>query len=429
VNLLLLVIDSLRALSLAPGPGRPATPFFDRLSRESLAFSRAYATECWTLPSHLSLFTGLLPSQHGAHFRALGYLGRAPTLAEILAREGFRTEAVTRNPVLDGTIPGALRGFERRTAPIARLPRLGALPLLLALSKPRLRRQIRETGFFHPRQVANARFALDFARRMLPADAAALDHVLERLAAHRRRGERCFVFCNLFDVHAPYPPCERSLFEPPRSPRELADVALALDALAKIGRHQYLRPGFRMPERGRRLLLQRYHRAIELMDRKLERFFAEARGAGLLEDTLVVLTSDHGEAFGEHGLFLHDASLYEPNIRVPLWILHPERGAAAVDDVVSLRAVFGLARAAALGLREPTLLDESFRAAHPVAIAEHFHTPHAREIAGRFRHDQRAAIRRDRKLLLRAGRAELLDPRGDESSPERVRGARCAAHP
>ena len=69
MNVVLLVVDSLRARSLGLPPELgPRTPFLRRLGTETTYFRRAYATECWTLPSHCSMFTGLLPSQHGTHF-------------------------------------------------------------------------------------------------------------------------------------------------------------------------------------------------------------------------------------------------------------------------------------------------------------------------------------------------------------------------
>jgi hypothetical protein len=113
MNVVLLVVDSLRGCSLAGRNAEgPPTPFLDRLGRETTVFRRAFATECWTLPSHCSMFTGLLPSEHGAHFGSMAYAGTAPTLAQLLAGAGWRTEIVTRNFVFDGTIPGVTRGFQ-----------------------------------------------------------------------------------------------------------------------------------------------------------------------------------------------------------------------------------------------------------------------------------------------------------------------------
>jgi arylsulfatase A-like enzyme len=70
MNVLLLVVDSLRLRSLF-GDGGARTPFLARLGEEAVYFRRGYATECWTLPSHASMFTGLLPSEHGAHFQTM----------------------------------------------------------------------------------------------------------------------------------------------------------------------------------------------------------------------------------------------------------------------------------------------------------------------------------------------------------------------
>ncbi|HYD50707.1 MAG TPA: sulfatase-like hydrolase/transferase [Terriglobales bacterium] len=148
LNVLLVVIDSLRAKSLEKGEGRPATPFLDALNSQSIAFTRAYASECWTLPSHMSMFTGLLPSQHQAHFQAMSYQKQDPTIAEHLAAHGYRTEIISRNHVFDGTIPGVTRGFQFNTRPLSTLSPLHPLGLFLAATKPRSRRLMRETGFF-----------------------------------------------------------------------------------------------------------------------------------------------------------------------------------------------------------------------------------------------------------------------------------------
>src|SRR5262245_48537433 len=120
MNIVLLVIDSLRAAALdGPAGTRARTPFLDRLSAETISFRRAYATDCWTLPTHCSVFTGLLPSQHGAHFQSMAYTRPAATIAEILSDAGFHTEIVTRNFVFDGTIAGITRGFQHNTRPLS----------------------------------------------------------------------------------------------------------------------------------------------------------------------------------------------------------------------------------------------------------------------------------------------------------------------
>lgn len=419
-NVLLLVVDSLRASAIA-SPAT-ATPFFDSLHREAVSFTRAYATECWTLPSHVSMFTGLLPAQHGAHFQSTAYTGVAPTIAEDLARAGFATESVSRNSIFDGSVPGVLRGFETVTIPLSeRAAGLDPASLFLALSKPRVRRQIRASGFFSALQRSNRDFLRRFTRAMLlPADVQALDHLVDRARSLRRSGRPYFLFCNLYDVHAPYAPSLDSMWRPLWPASGWIENAVAPLALAHLGRHEYLRPGFRFSDYTRRMLLRRYHRAVELMDAKLARFWREARAAGVLEDTCVILCSDHGEAFGEHGLYLHDASVYQTHLHVPLWVHHPDVAPIRVEDVVSLRDLHGLMRCVGTGgSLESTILSASYRARHRIALAQHYHYPHVPDAQPRYRQDIMAAIGREAKVIVRREGIERYDLARDhgESRP------------
>jgi arylsulfatase A-like enzyme len=420
MNIVLLVVDSLRAQSL-DAEGGPRTPFLQRLGTECVTFREAYATECWTLPTHCSLFTGLLPSEHGAHFHSMAYSQAAPTIAELLARAGYHTEIVTRNFAFDGTIPGITRGFRTHTRLLADAGALNPFAIFLALAKPRFRRHVRRTGFFHPLQRENRQFLTTFARSLMPADQRNLDHLLEQMQRLQRRREPYFIFSNLYDVHAPYPPTARSILRPFRSWRGTVENLTFPYFISYLGEHTYLRPDFHVSERGRRMLLGRYHSAIELMDAKLQDFYEAARRSGLLDDTLLIVTSDHGEAFGEHNLYLHDASVYNTHLHVPLWIHHPARPPAVVHDVVSTRDVFGLMRAVGLdGEWRGTLLDADYRAAHPVALAEHFHYPHLANMAPRYRQNIVAAITATQKVIVRADGVEHYDLGRDaaEVAPE-----------
>ncbi len=418
-NVLLLVVDSLRSDVL----GDPRdTPFLSGLYERALFFSRAYATECWTLPSHMSMFTGLLARQHGAHFGHMAYTGSEPTIAEVLAAEGYATEAVTRNFVFDGSIEGVLRGFERKFTPVSEGPRSVA-NLFLALAKPRIRRHVETTGFFSAEHLRRDGFIPTFARTLLPADEIALEVVLERMVAHRETERPFFIFANLYDVHAPYPPRCDSLLRPWSSFAGWEENLLVPYSLAQLGGHRYLREGFCLPDRIRRLLVERYHEAVRLMDRKLQHFFGAADDAGLLDNTLVVLTSDHGEAFGEHGLYLHDGSVYETHLHVPLWIFASDGESGIIDDVVSTRALFHLMKAYGQETSlEGTMLDGNCRGEFPYAEADHFHYPHLDDAAPRYKLDQQAVIAAQQKLVTRGGEIYRYDLDRDaaESNPERI---------
>ena len=424
-HVVLVVVDSLRARSLAGGAGQAATPFLDGLRGRAVAFRRAYATECWTLPTHLSMFTGLLPSQHGAHFQSMGYRGSAPTAAERAQAEGYETEVITRNSLFDGSVPGTTRGFGSTTRPLAQLPPRGRFfHLVLALAKPRVRRLLRRSGFFTVDQRSRQDFLETVARMGIPNDRAVLEHAVRRLHDAHRRGRRCFLFLNCYDVHAPYSPNERSPLQPWTSPVGLAENLRLAVVLPKISGHAYLKPGFALSATSRQMLRQRYETAIELMDGKLAGFWQTLAAERLLDDTVIIITSDHGEAFGEHGLYFHDASVQDVHLHVPLWIHHPGITPSVVDEVVSTRDLFALLNAVVRGHSlAGTLLDASHRQEQSVALAEHFHYPYVDDALPRFRHNQAAAIVGRYKLAVRGAESWLYDLHGDREERQGTRAS------
>jgi arylsulfatase A-like enzyme len=351
----------------------------------------------------------------------MAYRARSPTAAELFTDAGHHTEVLTRNSLFDGTIPGATRGFAYLTRVLAELKGLpDPLSLLLAVSKPRVRRLSESSGFFHTLQRDDGRFLMTLARMIVPADAPLLERTLDVMANQRRAGRPYFLFVNCYDVHAPYAPRPDSPLASFGTLGGWIENLLLPRLSVQLGNHAYLQPGFRMSSRGHDVLVRRYHRAIELMDGKLEAFYESARGAGLLDDTMLIVVSDHGEAFGEHDLYFHDASTYDTHLRVPLWIRHPAVAPAVAEECVSTRDVFGvLARVARGQDLRGTILDPEARAQAPVALAEHFHYPHAPALQPRYARDLAAAVVGRRKLLLGASGAMLYDLAADpdERSP------------
>jgi arylsulfatase A-like enzyme len=360
------------------------------------------------------MFTGLLPGTHGAHFQNMDYACDTKTLAEVLAERGYRTEVVTRNSIFDGSIGGITRGFQTNVRIVAELSGLNPLTVALAISKPRFRRQITASGFFSKTQRQSLAFVREFSRATVPADRKLLEYVLDRMKYFRAAQQPYFLFANLYDVHAPYPPSPDSIFRPLRSTDGLLEAVTMPFVLPKLGGHRYLREGFRVSKLSTSLLLQRYHRAIELMDEKLSSFFSECIADELLENTLVIVTSDHGEAFGEHGLYLHDASVLETHLHVPLFVCHPHLDPSVIHDVVSTRELATLARTIALeGTTRDTILDEGFRAANPIALSEHYHYPHVRNALPAHRYDLASAVIGESKFVVRAGSVSAFDLRAD----------------
>ncbi len=356
------------------------------------------------------MFTGLLPSEHHAHFQTMGYHGSAPTIAELLRNAGFHTEIVTRNSIFDGTLPGVTRGFQHNTLALSELHGLNPMSLVLAASKPRFRRQIDTSNFFHPLQRESREFVTRFARATVPADREALAHILDRIRELRQRRFPFFIFANLYDVHAPYPPAEKSIFRPLLSKNGLSEALRMPFVLPQLGGHAYLSQDFRISERSRELLLGRYHTAIELMSEKLNEFYSELAASGALDDTLLIITSDHGEAFGDHGLYLHDSSVWQTHLHVPLYVHHPQLSPGEIDDVVSTRDLFGLMRSAAFeNNHQGTILDPRYRQLNPIAVAEHYFPPNATHAQPIYRQNLVAAICGSTKVMLRQQGAVGVD--------------------
>lgn len=400
LNYLLIVVDSLREDHIHR---RARTPCLNSLDeRGYVRFDQAYTTECWTFPSHMSMFTGLMPSVHGSTFQNMEYRCKWMTAAEILRQSGYATHLITRNTVFDGSIEGACRGFWTREMPIAQ--GWSPLDLLAVLAKPRVRSMIQKTGFFGPAQKDSREFLSRIMRLGTPADEMALSETYHQMAHDRRTATPSFTFVNLYDMHLPYPPVRDSSQPPPTTWDNLNEIGAAIRALPRIASHEYLEDGFRLDESDQRAIRRRYAKAAELMDEKISAFLMRCEAAGLLEDTVVIITSDHGEAFGEHGLWGHDASVYDIHTHVPLFIKHPRFDGGRTSDIVSLRDLYDVLT----GPEEHSILEPAARAKSPLACSEHIPYRTSAPVKKEYRKRQAAVKMPDgRKIVARGSRLSI----------------------
>jgi arylsulfatase A-like enzyme len=303
-HLVLISIDTLRQDRLgAYGYPRPTSPALDALAARGVVFENAFSPCSWTVPSHVSLLTGLHPSRHGVRGRRDRIGASATTLAEWLQARGFETGAVVNSNLLDAT-----RGFAR--------------------------------GFDHFERVGFQRFA--------PAAPEVHARALRWLEG---RGERpFFLFLHHYDVHSDYSPAPeyRRMFLRPYA--GIATGATGQLAAQRLGR---LELGPVDAER----LSDLYDAEIRQLDDELGRFFAELERRGVLRETAVIVTSDHGEEFLEHGGFLHGRTLHGELVRVPLVLAGPGIPAGRrVASPASLEDVLPTA-ASLLGVDAPAQLD------------------------------------------------------------------------
>jgi arylsulfatase A-like enzyme len=317
-NVLLVTLDTVRAFSSnLYGYERQTTPRLEQFAARGVVFDRAFSTAPWTLPSHASLFTGRWP-----HELSTGYEttldGAYPTLAEYLSSHGYRTAGFAANLGYVGRDTGLARGFSHYEDYQRSLGEFVSSSTLLR----RLSGNFRLRALIQNDQHVNRIDAADLSAR-------ALDWIAEDSQ------RPFFAFLNYFDAHEPYLPDAPydTAFGPPRAHGRLSPL------------HRWLwdpavdhRP---MSDADVREEHDAYDGALASLDAKLGAFLSELERRGVLQNTLVVITADHGEEFGEHGVFEHGYSLYRPALQVPLVVVAPASRVpvARVSTAVTLRDV------------------------------------------------------------------------------------------
>lgn len=327
-NVIVVVCDTARADAFEPyGAPVGSTPAVADLARRGVTTSAAHSTAGWTLPSHASMFTGLLPRQLG-----LGAEGARPfrlddhsdrVLAELLRRAGYSTAAASANPMVGRGRFGA--GFER-------------FHVVRGGRRHAPGRSVRE----------RARWARDAVVARIDDGLDEIDGLLRRWLDDVASDQPFFWFVNLMECHSPYLP-----------PRPYNDLGLvdrwragddAARYLSHSGLARYCMGELDAPAATLARMRHLYAAAVRSMDDWLARFLGELDGRGLLDDTLVILTSDHGENLGEGHLLAHGFSIDDRLLRVPFVAAGPGAAALPGGAVASLTGLPVLV-ADAVGLR------------------------------------------------------------------------------
>jgi len=309
-NVILVVLDTVRADSLRmyreDGVG---LPFLERLATRGLVYESAIAPAPWTLPSHASMFTGRYPNELSTGwFQPLD--DRQPTLAEVLGQAGYATSGFVGNTLYCPRTTGLRRGFGH----------------------------YEDFGFGWGEVFRHSVFVRNLQRKLDPLAWFGFHDELGRKPAPSvtngflrwldRPGSRpFFAFLNYFDAHSPYLPARLA-----NDGRRLTDREQALSKRLAEAEHAEL-------QQHADFLRQCYESTLVELDAELRRLADELAQRQLLDNTILVVTSDHGELFGEHGVFYHGNSLYRPAVHVPLLVSWPSgiRQAQRIQAGVSLK--------------------------------------------------------------------------------------------
>ncbi len=286
-NVIVIVIDSLRADHLGyAGYPRPTSPFMDKIASEGVVFDQAYSNSSFTQQSISTLMSGLFPSRTGSTEWGVPPFKSSMTLGEIYARAGYRTAFFSNTLVLKD--PLFSQGFE-------------------------------EVQFLGDRW--------DYSGGGLQLSKAAASF------AESHRDESFLMYLHYLDPHGPYRPEEEvyRLFAD-----EVYPDPISLYPHVRDQCHELVKSGFGPGDPRFEDLVTRYDAEIATVDRAIEALFTDLEDSGLLEDSIVVITSDHGEEFLDHRFVEHAWTLYNESLRVPLLMWTPGASPLRTDQRAGL---------------------------------------------------------------------------------------------
>lgn len=351
-NVVLVVFDTARADAFDPyGAPAGSTPSFAQLASAGSCHPKVIASSNWTMPSHVSMFSGLLPRTAGlsllpggqtANCRVVMETHADRWLPEVLRRAGYSTSAATTNAWVTKQL-GFATGFEQ----------------FRNLVGKRVRRMHDEGWREGLRWYAQA-----FLSR-IDDGLSATERQLDLWMQEPRRP--FFWFVNLIECHSPY--------LPPRPYNDLGPIE-RLKAGRDARRYQDLTgvwkacaTGVVPPEKSMQRMRHLYERSVKMMDDWLGRFLEKLSKRKLLDDTIIIVTSDHGENFGEGKLFGHAFSLDDRLLSVPFIFSGPD-APPPQSGVISLAALPAMI-ADAVGLEDHPWKANGNPAHDGVAVAQY----------------------------------------------------------
>jgi len=308
-NLVLVSIDTLRADHLGVyGYPRPTTPAIDRFAKDAVLFERFTAYAPSTLPSHASIFTSLAPDHHGGS-SAVGTVVSpgVPTITEVLKDAGYATASFNDGVQLDAVF-GLARGFDVYEASRA----AGASADVLVGPETTLANAVRRG--------------------------------IDWLKGVRRP---FFLFLHTYEIHHPYTPAPPDLAALERAYEGPLPDSVSVELLQRINAGDVA-----ISDADAQHIVNTYDAELRSADRAFQDLLSYLRETGLYDETVIVLVSDHGEEFGEHGSQgWHSHTLYDELLHVPALVKLPSSRHAgrvvagqvrAIDLAPTLLAVLGL---------------------------------------------------------------------------------------
>jgi arylsulfatase A-like enzyme len=309
-NVIIITIDALRPDRVsAYDPDNVETPNLDAFAARSLRFEEACTNNPWTIPSMFTMNSSRYPTVHGADLTHVGN-ENVVMLAEVLKSHGYETEGYVANQILYGEL-GFKRGFDRYVE-------FGDIVPLLAFKRTtvyRFFKRVRDTVIPYYMNI-RAEDSTEWLTGELVS------------SLSRDRGRPFFVWAHYLDPHTPLTPPGEYVEGTP----EFVDEALRLGFLYSTFEED-LAPD------DRRWLVPLYEAEVRYVDAQLERVFDALEESGLYDNSIIIITADHGEEFFEHGRYGHGKTHYDEVVSIPLMIYVPDGEPGVTDYPASLADV------------------------------------------------------------------------------------------
>lgn len=339
-NILLIVMDSVRAANLSCyGYARATTPNIDKFAEEGTLFERTTSEGCWTLPVHTSLFTGLYPLNHGVTISKDALPEDYPTLAQILKEEGYQTCCFSNNAYISQNT-GLGQGFDLLEDVWRKINPRGIKRTRLS----HIKIQLRKFGKAGEPLIAFLQMASRvkkiFKGQKVKKDngASLTNDMIKRWLSTSRDAEKPFyLFVNYMECHEKYHPphpYDRKFMPSKYSPWRVLQVP--------PDKARVLNGDPRKKKEDLEIMTALYDGELNYLDHKIGELLEFLKSLNLLDNTVVIITSDHGDSLGEHEELGHRKVLFEQLTHVPLIVRYPERFKAGVrnSELVQLSDLF-----------------------------------------------------------------------------------------
>jgi len=331
-NIVLIVMDTVRADTMRLLNKQVSAIEVSDSSHKSTVFTSAYANAPWTLPSHATLLTGTVPTYHGTHAGHKCLNDSRLTLAEILGDEGYETVAVSNNTWISEEF-GFDQGFEtfyKNWQYFQSDTDLGRI----ARQKEGFNKLTKATKTIFDgnpvRNLANAIYG-QFFRKSEDDGAARTNDWIDEWLNKRDSSRPFFLFVNYLEPHLEYrPPKEHAIDYLPEGVTYEEAMEVPQDAWG------YIAGTTAMTEGDLEILQALYRSEISYLSERIQEVVQMLKATGEWEDTLFIVTSDHGENIGEHGLMDHQYALYDTLLHVPLFVHGGPFEGGSIDNLVQL---------------------------------------------------------------------------------------------